>query len=136
VERLALELGLSQRIRFLGARQDVAEILAGAQVFILASHWEGFPRSILEAMRAGLPVIASNVGGVREAVIHGKTGLLVPRGDVPALREAIEALLINPDSRIRMGELGRKRYEAHFTFDRMVEETLAVYESVLAELKL
>lgn len=132
IERLARFEGLTERVRFLGPRPDVAELLAQAQIFVLASHWEGLPRSILEAMRAGLPVVASDVGGVREAVDHGKTGLLVPRGDVGALRAALEQLLMQPETRRRMGTAGRARYEAHFTFDRMLAETLQVYEAVLA----
>lgn len=133
VEHLAQLQGLAERVRFLGSRADVAEHLAQAQIFVLASRWEGLPRSILEAMRAGLPVVASDVGGVREAVDHGKTGLLVPRGDVDALRAALEQLLRQPEMRKRMGRAGRARYETHFTFERMLAETLQVYEAVLHE---
>lgn len=129
----AARLGLADRVRFLGDRRDVAERLAEAQVFVLATNWEGLPRSILEAMRAGLPVVASDVGGVREAVADGETGFLVPRGDAEALRDRLARLLADPALRRRMGEAGRRRYEAEFTFERMFEQTLAVYEAVLAE---
>lgn len=127
----AERLGLLERIGFLGARRDVAERLAKAQIFVLASNWEGFPLSILEAMRAGLPVVASRVGGVEEAVEDGVTGFLVPRGNVAALREVLLRLLKDPLLRARMGEAGRKRYEELFTLERMLEHTWAVYEAVL-----
>lgn len=131
VGEMASRLELTRRIRFLGARKDVAELLAQAQVFLLISKWEGFPRSILEAMRAGLPVIASEVGGVREAIVEGKTGFLVPRGGVELLAQRLRLLLTNPELRIRMGQEARKRYESQFTFERMFRETFTVYQSVL-----
>ncbi|QZA32870.1 glycosyltransferase family 4 protein [Hydrogenibacillus sp. N12] len=126
------KLGLHERVSFLGARKDVAERLAKAQIFVLTSKWEGFPRSILEAMRAGLPVIASDVGGVREAVIDGQTGYLIPRGDQERLQERLKQLILNHELRAQMGTAGRRRYEKHFTIERMVEKTLAVYEDVVA----
>lgn len=133
VRELAAGRGLAERVRFLGNRRDVAELLAQAQLFVLTTDWEGFPRSILEAMRAGLPVVASDVGGVREAVADGETGFLVPRGDAGTLRERLARLLADPVLRRRMGEAGRRRYEASFTFEHMFRKTLAVYEEVLRE---
>nr|WP_297861133.1 glycosyltransferase [Meiothermus sp.] len=130
-EEQAARLGIGDRVRFLGARKDVAECLAQAHIFVLASNYEGFPLSILEAMRAGLPVVASNVGGVAEAVIDGETGFLVPRGDVHALRSRLAQLIENPQLRTQMGMAGRARYKAHFTLEQMLEKTLAVYEKVL-----
>lgn len=127
------ELGLDRRVRFLGDRRDVAELLAQVQGFVLATNWEGFPRSILEAMRAGLPVIASDVGGIREAVVDGESGFLVPRGDALVLRDRIKCLLSDPVLRRRMGGAGRKHYEAAFTFERMLQETLSVYNDFLRE---
>jgi glycosyltransferase involved in cell wall biosynthesis len=131
-KRLAAELGLAGRVRFLGQRTDVDRLLAAAQVSLLASNWEGFPLSILEAMRAGLPVIASSVGGVAESVSDGETGYLVPRGDVDALRENIRRLLTDRTLRVRLGASGRLRFQRHFTLARSVEKTLAVYRDVLA----
>ena len=130
---LARELGLEQRVRFLGQRMDVAELLAQAQVSVLATNWEGFPLSILESMRAGLPVIASAVGGIDEAVIDEETGCLVPRGDVIRLRQRIERLLTAPLLRTRMGVGARHRYEQQFTLDVSVKKTLAVYAEVVAK---
>jgi len=127
---LAADLGIGHRVRLLGARRDVAERLAQCELFALISNWEGFPRSILEAMRAGLPVVASDVGGVRESVVDGDTGFVVPRHDVAAVRDRIAALLSDPSLRVRLGAAGRRRYESHFTFEHMLDRTLAVYSAV------
>jgi len=132
-ESLARRLGIRNRIWFTGAVNNVADRLKKAQIFVLISRWEGFPRSILEAMRAGLPVLASDVGGVAEAVEDGVNGILVPRGDVNAVRTALRRLLTNPSIREIMGRRGRERFEREFTFDRMAEKTLQVYREVLAE---
>lgn len=128
---LAHQLGLDERVRFLGARRDVAALLSAAQIFLLVSNWEGFPRSILEAMRAGLPVVASNVGGVAEAVLDGETGLLVARGDAPALRRSLERLLGSPTTRAQFGQSGLDRFQNHFTFGRMLEKTESIYRDIL-----
>ena len=127
---LAGHLGIGDRIEWTGALPDVAPALATAQAFVLASHWEGFPRSILEAMRAGLPVVASDVGGTREAVIDGETGYVVPPGDVKALADALGRLIAAPDLRARMGSAGRRRFVQQFTFERMASRTLALYLQV------
>jgi glycosyltransferase involved in cell wall biosynthesis len=132
MKSLAATLGLGARVRFLGQRMDVDQLMAEAQVSLLVTNWEGFPLSILESMRAGLPVVASSVGGIDEAVCDGETGYLVPRGDVEVLRDRIERLLTAPALRVRMGTSGRIRYEQHFTLDRTVTRTLAVYSDVLA----
>jgi glycosyltransferase involved in cell wall biosynthesis len=132
LEALAASLGIASRVRFVGYRPDVAERLADGQIFVLASKWEGFPRSILEAMRAGLPVIASDVGGVRESVREGETGFVVPRGDVDVLRDRLRLLIGSPIQRRQMGAAGRAWYEKRFSLERLVAETTAVYDSVLA----
>jgi glycosyltransferase involved in cell wall biosynthesis len=121
------------RVRFHGYQPDPAELLAQAHVFVLSSRSEGFPRSILEAMRAGLPVVASDVGGVSEAVTHGINGFLVPRGDAAALRTALRQLLENQTLRERFGAAARQSYESRFTLERMVGDTLAVYGNVIRE---
>ena len=129
---LAATLGIAERVRFLGQRMDVEQLLAGAQASLLATNWEGFPLSILEAMRAGLPVVASSVGGIDEAVRDGETGYLVPRGDVAVLRDRIGRLLADSELRARLGTSGRKLFEQQFTLDRSVSRTLAVYHDVVA----
>jgi glycosyltransferase involved in cell wall biosynthesis len=131
VELLAAELGIGGRVHFKGQRMDVAEILAGAQCSLLISKWEGFPRAILEAMRAGLPVVATSAGGSDEAVSDGETGYIVPCGAVEVLRDRIRRLVTAPDLRVRMGLAGRSRYEQHFTLELMLTRTLAVYREVL-----
>lgn len=129
----ANSLGLANRVRFVGHSNCVEALLAEAHLFVLASKWEGFPRSILEAMRAGLPVIASDVGGSKEAVIEGETGFLIARGHLGQLRERITQLLDNHALRQQMGRSGRLRFEDKFLFGRMFEETLAVYDAVTAD---
>jgi glycosyltransferase involved in cell wall biosynthesis len=99
----------------------------------LITNWEGFPLSILEAMRAGLPVVASNVGGVGESVRDGENGFLVGRGDVAQLRDRIERLLTEPELRARLGASGRSRFVQDFTLEVSVARTLAVYEATVAE---
>jgi len=133
VRGLAGSLGLAERVRFLGMREDVPELIAGSQLYLLISHWEGFPRSILEALRGGLPVVASDVGGVREAVIDGDTGFVVPENDDVLLADRLKQLIEDAGLRATMGRAARDHYEAHFTFDRLVRESLQVYESALAQ---
>jgi glycosyltransferase involved in cell wall biosynthesis len=132
VEALAAELGLACRIRFLGHRDEVGRLLRESDMLALISRWEGLPYSILEAMSCGLPVIASDVGGVSEAVIHGETGILVPRGDVDMLRSALAELINDPQRRHRLGIAARRRYETAFRLERMLSETLALYQGVAA----
>ncbi len=133
MQALAAGLGLGERVRFLGQRMDVDQCLADAQISLLVTNWEGFPISILEAMRAGLPVIASAVGGNEESVQDGETGYLVPRGSVEVLRERIGRLLTASEQRIRLGRRGRERYEQDFGLEQMVSKTLTVYREVLTD---
>jgi glycosyltransferase involved in cell wall biosynthesis len=112
-------------------REDVPNLIAASQVYLLISHWEGFPRSILEALRAGLPIVATDVDGVREAVIDGETGYLIPENDHALLAERLRQLLKDPALRTAQARAARAHYEAHFTFDRLVDEALALYESVM-----
>jgi len=96
----------------------------------LSSRSEGFPRSIIEAMRAGLPVVASDVGGVAEAVRDGRTGYVVPRQSVDSMRDALESLIRDPFRRAAFGADGRRDYERKFTFHRMLSQTVSVYEHI------
>jgi glycosyltransferase involved in cell wall biosynthesis len=126
-----IERGLEARVELLGARDDVPGRLAKAQVFCLCSSHEGFPISVLEAMRAGLPVVASDVGGIHEAVVAGETGSLAPRGDAEAWAAALRPLIEDAGLRKKQGAAGRARYEAEFTFERQLRRTWAVYEGAL-----
>ena len=130
VKDLVIELEMNERIEFLGNRSDVDTLLSHSHIFVLTSFWEGLPLSILEAMRAGLPVIASNVGGVNEAVIHGETGSVV--NDFESLVKSLEELIRSSVKREEMGRLGRKRYVRYFTFDRMYDSTYSLYQEVIA----
>jgi glycosyltransferase involved in cell wall biosynthesis len=131
IEQLAVELGIRERIDFLGVREDVPDLLAASQVFVLSTQREGFPLSVLEAMRAGLPVVASSVGGISEAVETGRTGLLFPAGNVETLQEHLALLIKNRTLRLKMGQDGRRRFFEKFTMEQMVEKTTAIYRSIL-----
>jgi glycosyltransferase involved in cell wall biosynthesis len=135
VRALVAERGLADRVRFLGHRADVAEVLACSHVFALISNWEGFPRSTLEAMRAGLPTVVSAVGGAAEAIVEGSTGYVVPRGDAVTLRARLSLLAGDPTLRAQLGQAARRRYEDYFTFERMYRDTLAVYHVAVASSK-
>ena len=114
VAAMILDRGLTERIDLLGNRGDVPDLLASADVFVLSSRSEAFPVSILEAMAAGLPVVATNVGGVAKSVVDGETGLLVPPGDSGALAAALDRLLTDDALRLRLGAAGRERARRHF----------------------
>jgi glycosyltransferase involved in cell wall biosynthesis len=123
--------GLAPRVELLGARRDVHDLLAASDVFVLSSRSEGFPVSILEAMAAGLPVVASDVGGVAEAVVDGETGLIVPAGDAAALAGALERLLEDPGLRRRFGERGRERARRLFDVETFRVAHLELYRREL-----
>jgi glycosyltransferase involved in cell wall biosynthesis len=127
----AARLGLTKHIEFCGLRKDVGNILSTSQLLVLTTNAEGFPITILEAMRAGLPVIATETGGTPESVRHEETGLLVPPRDVTAVRAALIRLLADPALRMRMGEAGRARFEREFGLTAMLGKTLDVYEATL-----
>jgi glycosyltransferase involved in cell wall biosynthesis len=129
--RLAVSLGVAERVHFLGYQPDPERVLARAQVFVLSSRSEGLPRSVLEAMRAGLPVVASGVGGVPEAVSDGETGLLVPPGRPAELAAALRRVLDDRSLRVRLGAEARLAYEDRFGIERVVSETVSVYDAVL-----
>jgi glycosyltransferase involved in cell wall biosynthesis len=126
------ELGLSSRTEFLGDRSDIAELLRAASIFALPTNWEGFPLSILEAMRAGLPIVASDVGGVSEAVIDGENGFLTPRGDNDAFTDSLERLLNDSALRARMARQSRLMFEQRFTAEHMFRKTFHVYRQAVS----
>ncbi len=133
LEQRAARLGLKDRVVFAGFRLDVPEVLAELAVSVLPSvTGEGLPNSVLEAMAAGLPVVATSSGGTSEAVVNGETGLLVAPSDTAALAQAIIALLADPALRARMGAAGRRRVEERFSMDRMAHEMQSLYARLLA----
>lgn len=132
IQRQAEQLGIRDRVKFLGFRQDIAEILADVQIFTLISNWEGLPCTIIEAMRAGLPVVASDVGGVKEIVIEAETGYVIDQGDVKALHHKLAYLINNEPIRKQMGKLARQKYESELTFEHMYRQTLDVYQTTIS----
>jgi glycosyltransferase involved in cell wall biosynthesis len=128
---LAAALGIAGRVRFPGYTPVVAEALGRAQIFALSSRSEALPRSVLEAMRAGLPVVATQVGGVPELVDNGVNGMLVPRGDTGALTAALAGLIPDAARRLQLGTAARLSYEGRFRLEYMIEKTAALYETAL-----
>lgn len=133
VQTLAQDLKVGHRVSFLGDRHDVPALLGESQVFVLSTHYEGLPISIMEAMRAGLPVIATDVSGIKEEVRHHYNGLLVPHLDVPALASALRRLIEEPDARSQMGRHSRSRWEGEFTRKRMLNQIEELYGQVERE---
>jgi glycosyltransferase involved in cell wall biosynthesis len=127
------DLNLGDCVILPGTRRDVPEILALLDLFVLSSLWEGLPIALLEAMAAGLPVVATAVGGVPEGVDDGTTGLLVPPRDPDALADAMMRLLHTRDLRHRMGRAGQERVRKHFSVERMVKDIDRLYQQLLAE---
>jgi glycosyltransferase involved in cell wall biosynthesis len=124
-------LGLADVIELLGTSGDIGALLGAADVFVLASASEGLPMSVLEAMAAGTPVVASQVGGMPELVNDGETGVLVPPGDPAALAAALARLAADPALRGRFGAAGRRRAEAEFSLAGFHAQHLAVYRAAL-----
>jgi glycosyltransferase involved in cell wall biosynthesis len=118
--------GLRPRLRRLGYRSDVPAILAAADIFVLPSHFEGLPMSVIEAMLTGLPVVATDIRGPREQVVPGQTGLLVPPATVAPLADALRALATDPALRARMGDAGRTRAMALYDEAAIVAHSLDV----------
>ncbi len=125
--------GTRPHVRLLGhvPWQKLADWYCRATVFAMPSFYETFGISVIEAMAFGLPVVATKTGGLPEVVEDGVTGILVPPGDSQALAEALACLLSDPEMRRRMGRAGQERVRAEFTVDRVIDRTLAVYESVI-----
>ena len=127
VERLVDELGLSANVKLLGNRDDVPDLLATAETALLASDYEGCPLSVLEAMAAGVPVVATRVGGVPEIVADGETGLLVEPGQPDALAAAIGSVLEDPSLRYSLGREGQRVARERFTRERMSADLAELY---------
>ena len=132
LEGTARRLGIADRVRFLGYRRDVPELLAASDLVVLPSLFEGLPLAVLEAMAAARPVIATRIEGVDEVVRPGVNGLLVPPADPAALAAAVRALLGEPDRARRLAEAGRQTVERHFGAAAMAARVSRVYEDVLA----
>ncbi|MBK8418697.1 glycosyltransferase family 4 protein [Candidatus Villigracilis saccharophilus] len=128
-------LGLSHSVKLLGKSDHVASYLAGADIFVLPSRWEGLPIALLEAMSAGLPSVATKVEGVDEVLVEGVHGLLVPVENPAVLAEAILQLLRDPETRTKMGMAARQHISRFYTVDRMGQQYLDLMLNCLNENK-
>jgi len=122
--------GVKEKVRFLGVRNDIPELLGAADVFVLSSKYEGHPLCVMEAMAAGLPVIATAVGGLPELVEEGRSGILVPPADAAALGNAMTELLESPDLLRGMGNAASERAKARFDIKVMTEAYGKLYEEL------
>jgi glycosyltransferase involved in cell wall biosynthesis len=130
IERQIAELELGERVALLGSIDNVAGLLSAADVFVQPGWSESFPYSILEAMSLGLPIVATAVGGVGEAIEDGVTGRLVPPQDAERLAAAVVDLLSNRGRANELGEAGRERMMSRFRFRPMIEKTIGVYREI------
>ena len=130
-EELARTLGIANRTAFIGRCQNVGAVLSISDVCVLSSRSEGFSNSILEYMAAGRPVVSTDVGGAREAIVHGESGYLVPVGDDEAMAEHISSLLLNPETARSMGEYGRRLVNEKFSSVRQLENVDGLYNELL-----
>ena len=134
LQRQAEQLGIAPQVMFLGVRDDVAELLAAADGFVLSSAWEGMPNVVMEAQAAAKPVVATNVGGVSELVEGEKSGFLVPPENSGALSQAMLRLMVLPEEqRHKMGVSGRDHVAAHYSVGAMADRWMALYRQLLIE---
>jgi glycosyltransferase involved in cell wall biosynthesis len=131
LEALAARLRLGRQVRFLGWRTDAVELLGVFDVFCMTSRWEGCPMVLLEAMAMRRPVVATDIGGVREIVRDGETGLLVPSDDAGAMAAALKRLLADDDERRNMGEAARLRVERNFNAEDMLTSYARLYRGLI-----
>jgi glycosyltransferase involved in cell wall biosynthesis len=132
LQRLANELGVGDRLLMPGRVGDIASIYGRADIVVHPVRWEGFGLAMLEAMLAEKPVVAARAGSSPELVVDGRTGVIVPASDPPALAAAVNTILSRPDLARMYGTLGLERARKEFSVARMTQQTLAVYERVLS----
>jgi glycosyltransferase involved in cell wall biosynthesis len=126
-------LGIAESVRFLGPVQDVADLLAMADVFVFPSLWEGFGGALLEAMALECPIVSSDIAVIREVAGEPPVASLAPPGDHRALAEAVNAMLDSPERRASLAAAARKRFEEQFTAAISVERMVAMYRKVFAD---
>lgn len=131
LKRYGEEMGISENLHFLGGRKDIPDLISLFDVAVLASLSEGFSNVILEYMASSKPVVATEVGGNPETVVHGETGLLVPPGDADALASAILSILEDKEVASKFGVAGRKRVEERFSLDVMLRNYENLFEQVI-----
>lgn len=131
LEEQAARLGVAAHVHFMGAREDVSDLVTAADIFVLPSLWEGLPLALLEAMAAAKPIVATDVGGTSETIIAGNTGVVIPPGDGQMLVEGISQLLSNPREARAMGRAARRKIEESFGIEKSAAEHLALYRRLL-----
>lgn len=131
LEALAGELGVAERVEVIGWSSEPRRYLPGFDVFVLPSRQEGFPLAVVEAMLAGVPVVASDVGSVGEAVVEAETGFLVPPDDPAALSERLRHVIADPELARKLGDSGRERARANFTAETMARSFEELYRAIL-----
>ena len=135
LEQQVRQAGLEENFLFLGCRQDVPELLACCDVSVLPSEAEAMPNSVLESMAAGLPVVATGVGGTPEIIVDGVDGLLVPPQDSQALAQAMLHILQDADFARRLSRSGQEKMQTHFGFDRLIAELEQLYSNSVLGMK-
>jgi len=130
MERHAAGLGLGSRVRFLGWRRDLATVYGATDVFLLTSRNEGTPVALIESLAAGVPGVATDVGGIRDVIASDAVGLVAPSGDAAALAAHVRGLLDDPDRRLRMGAAGRKSVVTRYGLERLLDDIDEVYRSL------
>jgi glycosyltransferase involved in cell wall biosynthesis len=133
LEKQTVDLGINDRIHFLGARRDLGNILSAIDLFVMPSLWEGLPLSMVLAMGAGLPVVATRVAGIPEVVHDGETGVLIPPADSTALGAALVKLVRDSELRARIGSAARAFALPRFGVDGYVASITSLYDRLLAE---
>lgn len=132
IKSLAMALGIDNRISFVDSVHDTRDALAAMDIFVFPSIKEGLGIALLEALAAGKPCVASKTGGIEDIIKDGDNGILVEVGDAKTMAKAIEKLLADDELRIRMGQSGRKLVSARFTLERMADDIIRVYKSVVS----
>lgn len=127
----AAGLGFGERVRLLGSRKDVADLMTAADIGLLCSHQEGFSNAVIEGMACGLPMVVTDVGGNGEAVVHGRTGYVVPAQDPPAFANAILTLALDGAARRSMGEAGQRRIRETFSMGACIDLYVRLYSCTL-----
>jgi glycosyltransferase involved in cell wall biosynthesis len=134
LQRQARDLGIAQRVTFLGVRHDIPALLGAADAFVLSSAWEGMPNVVMEALASATPVVATQVGGVQELVEPGESGLLVKPGDPNALSAAMRRLMtLSVEERRSMGVRGRNHVASHYGLTAMAGRWMSLYEELLMQ---
>lgn len=134
MEKLVKEFGVSSQTKFLGVRRDIPELMNAADAYVMSSTYEGMPMVLLEAHATGLPIVATDVGGNREIIVNGKTGLLIPPRNPEALGQAMLHLMnLSEERRREMGRAGREHILANFSLERVVGMWESLYQELLAK---